>query len=186
MTGAEPRYNPNTGNIDFYDQDGVVRSVAADVLKYSFGSLVSNGVFAADATAAAVAPVKKITSQSLPVTGFTDNTDTTGFIDITTQLPAGAIVVGWKAVVSAGFAGDTSAVIKIGKAGALAIFSADTAQSVFAAGTVGSAGVAATDFCAAATTARVTVTTAADFTSCKTNATGVMVVTIYYVDTAGF
>lgn len=42
--------------------------------------------------------------QALAIADFTD-VDTTGYVDLAVQLPAGAIPLGWKAVVSAGFAG---------------------------------------------------------------------------------
>lgn len=123
--------------------------------------------------------VKTLVSQALAFGDFTDNTDATGFIDFATDLPAKCIVLGWKAVVSAGFTGDTSAVLEVGESGATSRFSAVTSKACFAAGTVQSASVAATSECDAATTPRVTVTSAADFTSV---AAGAMVVTIYYID----
>lgn len=129
-----------------------------------------------------ISGVKKLVSQSLVKSAFTDNTDQTGFIDITTQIPAGSIVLGWKAVTSVGFTGDTTAIVKVGKAGALGDYSAKTSGSCLAAGTVASAPVAATADVVAATTARVTVTGGADFTSIAAGAT--MVVTLYYLDLA--
>lgn len=120
-----------------------------------------------------------LASQSLAFGDFTDNGDATGYIDITTQIPASAIVMGWEAVVSTGFTGDTTAVVQVGVAGDLDAFSADVAQSVLAAATVGSASLAAESYLAAATTARVTVTGAGDFGLISA---GVMVVTIFYVD----
>lgn len=127
--------------------------------------------------------IKKLESQVLDYDDFTDNTNTTGYIDFTTALPAGAMVLGWKAVVSAGFTGDTTAVMQVGISGDVDKYSANTAQSCLAAGTVGSlalAADAATGVFAAAKTPRVTVTGGADFTSI---AAGSMVVTIYYIDT---
>lgn len=118
-------------------------------------------------------------SQSLEFGDFTDNADATGFVDFDTDIPASAIVLGWEAVVSTGFTGDTTAVCEVGVSGDTDAFSADTAQSVLAAATVGSASLAAESYLAAATTARVTVTGAADFTSISA---GVMVITIFYVD----
>lgn len=122
--------------------------------------------------------IKSIVSQELKSTGFTDNTNTTGYIDITTKIPANSIVLGWKAVVKTGFTGDTTAVMQVGVAGTLDNFSVVTTNSCLAAGTVGASAKAANCFVAADTTARVTVTGAADFTSI---AAGSMVVTIYYV-----
>ncbi|MCP4410908.1 MAG: hypothetical protein GY807_24845 [Gammaproteobacteria bacterium] len=118
-------------------------------------------------------------SQSLEFGDFTDNTDATGYVDFDTNIPASAIVLGWEAVVSTGFTGDTTAVIQVGIAGDLDAFSADTAQSVLAAASVGSGALALEAYRGAATTPRVTVTGGADFTSISA---GVMVVTIFYID----
>lgn len=120
-------------------------------------------------------------SESVAFGDFTDNTDATGFVDLTPTLPAGAIPLGFKAVVSTGFTGDTTAVISVGIAGDLDRFSLNTDQSVLAAASVGS--LPATDGADglnAASTVRVTVTGGADFTSI---AAGVMVVHIYYLAT---
>jgi hypothetical protein len=112
---------------------------------------------------------------------FTDNEDTTGYIDLATQIPAGAIPIGFKAVVATGFTGDTTAVVQVGVAGDLDRFSAVTDQSVLAAATVGA--TVPTDACDgmnAAQTVRVTVTGGADFSSISA---GSMTVTLYYLQT---
>lgn len=97
---------------------------------------------------------------------MTDNTNTTGYKDFSGSIPKGAIVLGWRASIVTGFSGDTSAAVQVGKSGAVGSLSADTAQSCLTSSTdVGSAAVAATGFMNAATTPRVTVTGAADFTS---------------------
>jgi hypothetical protein len=125
-----------------------------------------------------------VISKVCAVADFTDNTNTTGYIDFATNaLPVGAIPIAWKAVVTGGFAGDTSATIQLGVAGDLDRFSADTAQSVFAAGTVGSA-ILAADACdgiGAVATPRVTVTGNADFTSIVTEGNGAMTVYLYCI-----
>lgn len=124
--------------------------------------------------------LNKLDSQNLLVADFTDNANTTGYIDIDVDLPAGAIVVGWKAVVSGAFAGDTTAVLQVGIAGDLDKYSGVTTASCFAAGTVGSPGLADTALVMAAQTVRVTVTGGADFTSIVTDAGGAMIVSLYY------
>ena len=126
-------------------------------------------------------PKLKKLQQVLALADFTDNTNTTGYADFDEQLPAGAVPLGWKAVVSTGFTGDTTAVIQVGVAGDLDRFSNVTDQSVLAAGTVGSR-VAddALDGIAAAQTPRVTVTGTADFTSIVA---GAMTVELYYIET---
>lgn len=118
-------------------------------------------------------------SESLAFGDFTDGGSTTGYKDWSTQLPAGAIVLGVKYVVATGFTGDTTAVVQTGVSGDVDRFSSVTDQSVLAAATVGH-GVAADahDGIGAAQTIRTTVTGAADFTSISA---GAMVATLYYV-----
>ena len=117
-------------------------------------------------------------SKSFVVGDMTDNTNTTGYIDFAAgAVPAGAVVLGWKAVTATGFTGDTTAVIQVGIAGGVGNFSTTTNGSCVAAGTVGSASVLASSFCAAATTPRVTITGGADFTSISA---GNCTVTVYY------
>lgn len=124
--------------------------------------------------------LNKLESQSLLIAGFTDNANTTGYIDIDVDLPANAIVVGWKAVVSEGFAGDTSAALQVGVSGDLDRYSAVTTASCLAVGTVGALGNTDTALATTAQTVRVTVTGAADFTSIVTAANGIMSVSLYY------
>ena len=114
---------------------------------------------------------------------FTDNEDTTGYIDFDDDLPAGAIPLGWKSVVATGFTGDTTAVMQVGVSGDLDRFSAVTDQSVLAAGTVGASALGQSDCLdgiAAAQTPRITVTGAADFSSISA---GAMTVSLYYLRT---
>lgn len=126
-------------------------------------------------------PVKQLQSQVLEIADFTDNTDTTGYIDFSAQLPAGAIVLGWKADITDGFTGDTTAVMEVGISGSLDDFSAITTASCLTdASEKRVASKAATSHVDSATTARVTVTGAADFTSITA---GKMRVTLYYLDT---
>lgn len=123
----------------------------------------------------------KTIAQTVAFGDFTDNANTTGYVDLDVQLPAGAIPLGVKYVVATGFTGDTTAVVQTGVAGDLDRFSSVTDQSVLAAATVGH-GVAA-DACDginAAQTIRVTVTGAADFTSI---AAGSMKVELRYIET---
>lgn len=124
--------------------------------------------------------VRKLVSQELAVGDFTDNANTTGFIDFTSQLPANCLVLGWKAEVTGAFAGDTSAVIQVGTTD-VDKFTADATQSAFTTGTRGSAAAAATAYQATAVAPRVTITGNSDFTAIKTQAGGVMTVTIYYI-----
>lgn len=118
-------------------------------------------------------------TERLLFSGFTDGGGTSGYKDLATQVPAGALILGWRAEVLTGFTGDTTAVIQVGTSADADRFSSVTTNSVLAAGTVGSQtkdGVLA--FCSAATTVRVTVTGGADFTAV---AAGEMNVTLQYI-----
>jgi hypothetical protein len=157
-------------------------AVGCKLIDSDTGQIYTNIGSATSCTFTVAGLVGQLVSQDLKIADFTDNTNATGYIDITDKLPAGAIVLGWKAVVGTGFSGDTTAVIEIGVSGTLDKFSVDTSQSVLTAGTVGSSSkLSANNFLGSATTVRVTVTGGADFTSITA---GEMVVTIYYVQTA--
>jgi hypothetical protein len=128
--------------------------------------------------------VKSIT-QVCPVTGFTDGTGTSGYMDFTDALPVGALVLGWKAVTATAGAwdDDTTAVLMVGKSGDTNFFSGVENGSVAAAGTIYSiCDDNATVFITAATTPRVTVTGSSDFTAFVTAATPSSTVTIYYIE----
>jgi hypothetical protein len=129
--------------------------------------------------------IKSIVSQVLNYDDFTDNEDETGYIDFDTDLPAGAMPIGWRAVVTEGFAGDTTAVMEVGIDGDVDKYSANTAQSCLPAGTVGSMVLAADAWTAHATakTPRVTVTGTANFTAINA---GSMQVEIFYIEPKPF
>lgn len=129
--------------------------------------------------------IKSIVSQTLDYDDFTDNDDATGYIDFDTNLPAGAIPLAWRAKVTEGFASDTTAVVSVGIDGDEDKYSANTAQSCLAAGTVGSMVLAADAMTghSAAKTPRVTVTGAANFTAIDA---GSMVVEIFYIEPEPF
>lgn len=104
-------------------------------------------------------------SETLLKADFTDGGSTSGYKDFATQIPAGALVLGCEYNVVGAVSGDTSAVIQVGKSGSTAIFTADTAQSVFTTGIKGSAAPVATQYVGTAVTPRVTITSGADFTN---------------------
>jgi len=136
------------------------------------------GVIGADELAI---PKVKVISQAVTIGDFTDNEDTTGYVDLDTQLPKGAIPLGCKFIVATGFTNDTSATVQAGVSGDLDRFTGTTDQSVFSAGTVGSTPAAdGCDGMNAAQTIRVTVTGGADFTSINA---GEMTVNVYYIET---
>lgn len=129
-------------------------------------------------------PKLKHFEETVVLADFTDNTNTTGYVDLTNQLPAGAIPVGWVAEVTEGFTGDTTAVLQLGVAGDLDRFSAVTTPSVLAPGTVGASALGraeALNGVGAAVTIRATVTGTADFTSIEA---GAMTIKFYYIETA--
>jgi len=124
--------------------------------------------------------LNKLDSQPLAIADFTDGGSTSGYIDFDTKLPANAIVVAWKAVVSEGFAGDTSAVCQVGISGDVNKYSSVTTSSVLAAATVGALGNTDTLLATTEQTVRVTVTGGSDFGKIITAAGGAMVCSLYY------
>lgn len=106
---------------------------------------------------------------------------TTGTRDFQTTIPAGSMIVGWRANTTGAWTGDTSAVLQIGVAGDLDRFTADTTSSVFATGIDGSTALAADaqDGISAAVTPRITITSAADFTN--TSAGGSTTCELFYI-----
>lgn len=124
--------------------------------------------------------LNKLESQNLAVADFTDNANTTGYIDIDVDLPANALVVGWKSVITEGFAGDTTAVMQVGIAGDLNKYSGITTSSCLASATVCAPALFDSAIPVAAQTVRVTVTGGADFTTIKTADNGAMIVSLYY------
>lgn len=119
--------------------------------------------------------------QSVGVADFTDGGGTSGTLDLTDKLPAGAIVLGWTFDCSGAFAGDTTAVLTVGVSGNGAKFSADSNQSVFTTGKKGSASTAATSFQASEIAPRLTITSSTDFTLVVTNAGGAGKIRIKYM-----
>lgn len=98
---------------------------------------------------------------------MTDNTNTTGYKDFATSIPAGCQILGVQYDVRTAFIGDTSAVIQVGIAGNLDNFVALTTPSVFTTGVRGVQSPGGTDntYLGSATAPRVTITGAADFTN---------------------
>lgn len=116
---------------------------------------------------------------------MTDGGGTSGTYSMDVNLPAGALVLGWQANTTTGFTGDTTAVISVGVAGDADAFSADTAESVLAAGRVGSHSLAAAAGNSVGTDALdvlVTITGTADWGNV---AAGSTTVTVYYLDVLG-
>ena len=148
-------------------------------------SVVVDGdaTLASDGTLALAVPKLSYINKICAIADFTDDSsDANGYIDFTSQLPAGAIPLGWKAVVAEGFAGDTSAIIKVGTAGAPDGLSGNVTQSVLVPGIVGSNAScgSSSSYMGIAFTPRVTVTSGSDFSNVTA---GAMTVYIYYIVT---
>jgi len=155
------------GQAVYYDEDN--DRCTPDVTDKYLGECIEDAVATDTKVAFRLNPanspnIDAFVSQEVTYDQFTDDGGTSGHIDLTDQIPADSQVTGFKAVVATGFTGDTTAVIQVGDDSPDPDrFSAITTGSVLAAGTVGSQAGTANDFCAAATTVRVTVTGASDF-----------------------
>jgi hypothetical protein len=138
---------------------------------------------ASDGTLALEIPKIAVINKTCAIADFTDNEDATGYIDFAeNSMPAGAIPLGWKAVVTEGFTGDTGAIIKVGTAGVPEGLSGNTSQTVLVPGIVGSNASCGTSssYMGIAFTPRVTVVGDSDFSSITA---GAMTVYIYYIAT---
>lgn len=121
----------------------------------------------------------------ISVADFTDGGSTAGTLVLTPQLPAGAFVMGSSVRDITGFAGDTSAALTLGDGSDADRYNTST-YNVFT--TAAMPASMTTQFApsgnrahSAAQAITVTVTTGADFTSCKSNGAGRAVVTIDYL-----
>jgi hypothetical protein len=132
------------------------------------GPLDFNGVFALTETVA--------------VAQFTDGGSTSGTYQMAGALPAGAIVLASKIGPVVGFAGDTTATLKIGDGSTADRYMTGT-PSVFASNAVGieCGVVSGTKLLTAANRPTLTITSTADFTSVVTNGAGVVTVSIFYI-----
>lgn len=156
---------------------------------------IANGAFAATTAIRALfadgiwtnakLAVPRITvyQEAIAVTAFTDGGGTSGTLDLATTIPAGARFLNSTIHGITGFAGDTSAAITIGDGTDVDRYNTGT-PSVFA---TAAAGVdlgapSGTAWHSAAKTPKVTVTTGADFTACKTNAAGVATITLVWIE----
>lgn len=110
---------------------------------------------------------------------FTDGGGAVGTVQFQGSLPKGAVVLGSKAIVGAGFAGDTSAAMTVGDGSDVDRYNTGT-PSVFATAADGvQTGVPSGDkLLTAENRPTVTVTTNADFTSVTA---GSVTVAIYYI-----
>lgn len=126
-----------------------------------------------------------VLSESVVVTDFTDGGSTSGTLQLTGSVPAGAVLLGSKVIVTAGFAGDTTATLTIGDGSDVDRYNTGT-PSVFATAATGiETGVpSGNKLVTTANRPTLTVTSSADFTSVKSNGSGALTVNIYFLQTA--
>ena len=115
---------------------------------------------------------------------FTDGGSTAGTLSLTSTIPANCVVTGWKAVVSTGFSGDTSATLLVGISGNTDLYTYnETGVNIFTAATYGAfcdyQGSGDVPFSSSARTVLLTLTSASDFTNV---AAGKMALYISYVE----
>jgi len=105
--------------------------------------------------------------QTINFDDFTDNADATGYVDITDEIPAHSLVLGWSLEVTEAFDGGSvsTATAQVGVAGDLDELSATTTHDVNTTGTVSDNGPGSGDdnHRTTATTVRVTITEDNDF-----------------------
>jgi hypothetical protein len=121
-------------------------------------------------------------TETVTVAQFTDGGATAGTYIMAGSIPAGATVLGTKVVVPAGFAGDTTATLQIGDGSTVARFNTSTVN-VFATAAAGIDSGVPSGLRLQTALARVTltITSSADFTSVVTNASGILTVSVFYV-----
>lgn len=120
-----------------------------------------------------------VLEETFEYTDFTDGGAAVGTAQFAGSLPAGAVVLGTKVLVGAGFAGDTSAAMTIGDGSTADRYNTGTIDvfSTAAAG-VQSGVPSGAKLLTADNQPTLTVTTAADFTSVSA---GQVTVAIYYI-----
>jgi hypothetical protein len=130
------------------------------------------------------AAVIEVLTETVAVTQFTDGGATAGTYIMAGSLPAGALVLGTKVIVPAGFAGDTTATLQIGDGSTVARFNTSTVN-LFATAANGIDSGVPSGLRLLTGTAKVTltVTSSADFTSVVSNGSGIVTVSILYVQT---
>lgn len=130
----------------------------------------------------AAAVVKKIT-QVVLASEFTDGGATVGTLILTPDVPLGAMLLGSKVTVEAGFAGDVTCLLQIGDGTDVDRYMTGT-PSIFATAANGiQTGVPSGDkLLTAANTPTLTITSATDISLVIAEA-GALTVTIYYIDT---
>lgn len=126
----------------------------------------------------------KVVEEVFPLSRFTDDGAASGHADFTNKIPAGAVVLGWKADTTTPFTGGatTASTISVGKSGGANDYSQVTTNSVFTAGKDYSNAPVATALVQAATAPRVTVTDGSAVPDFTAFTKGTVKVTVFYVD----
>lgn len=117
-------------------------------------------------------------AQWVDYSDFTDNADTTGDLTMNQQIPAGSFMLGTRVKVTQAFAGDTSAVVTVGKTAGEDEFSDGTSINVFTTGEKGDSPEDPLEFIAAAQSVVLRLTSAADFGAVTA---GKMLVEVFYL-----
>ncbi len=130
--------------------------------------------------------VPKITQlkQTFDVSEFTDGGSTSGTVQFTNYVPAGAVLVATKVGPVTGFTGDTTATVIIGDGSDTDRYNTGT-PSLFTTAAVGvEVGVpSGSKLITTANRPTLTVTSSTDFTLVKTAGAGRVTVSIYYIKT---
>lgn len=137
-----------------------------------------------DSAGHAIPCTVRAVTETVPVTAFTDGGSTVGTYVMAVTVPKGALILATKVIVDAGFAGNVSATLTVGDGTDVDRYMTGT-PSVFATAADGlEVGVpSGSKLLTADNTPTLTVTTSSDFTAALSNASGIVTVTIFYIDT---
>ena len=122
-------------------------------------------------------PNVKLITQTFTYDEFTDGGSTSGTLELSSDIPVGAVVMQTLIDDVTGFAGDTSAVMTIGDGTDADRYNTGTPNVFTTADAISAGAVSGTAFHATAATPTITVTSAADFSSVSA---GQATVTIFY------
>ena len=128
-------------------------------------------------------PRVEVLSETHTADSFTDGGSTVGTKTMTGRIPAGAVILGTKVLVPAGFAGDTSAALTIGDGSDVDRYNTSTVDIFTTAAAGVQSGVpSGNKLQTTAVQPVLTVTSAADFTAVVSGG-GSVTVEIYYIRT---
>ena len=126
-----------------------------------------------------------VLAETVAVTAFTDGGAAVGTYQMQGSVPAGAVLLGSKVLVPAGFAGNVSATIIVGDGSDTDRYITGTPDVFTTAATGVQSGVpSGNKLITTANRPTLTVTTSSDFTAAVSNGSGIVTVVIYYLQTA--